>query len=99
VKIFTLDTGLCSISLLQELGFKFTWNNLLHTQVEQSIAAVLHEECTEEEEDEHKENPLLSQVSIIWFLHPILFNYVYHVFIMEHLFMSTEIFAHNSHEV
>ncbi|KAK2169540.1 hypothetical protein LSH36_9g15052 [Paralvinella palmiformis] len=58
VELATLGT----LGLLIELGFKFTWNNLLHTQVEQSIAAVLHEECTEEEEDEHKENPLLSQL-------------------------------------
>ena len=53
------------LHLWQDLAFKYTWNNLLHTQVEQCLAIVLQDESSEDEEEEHKENPLLSQVSNI----------------------------------
>lgn len=54
--------NLGTLGLLIELAFKYTWNNLLHTQVEQCLAIVLQDESSEEEDEEHKENPLHSQL-------------------------------------
>jgi len=46
---------------LQELFFKYSWNNFLHTQVEKCITTVLNNPPTEE--DGEQSTPLVDVVS------------------------------------
>lgn len=51
------------LSVFQELFFKYTWNNFLHSQVEQCIAFALNSELSLSVENDASENVLLQNVS------------------------------------
>ena len=51
----------CFKSDLQELFFKYSWNNFLHAQVEKCITTVLNNPPTEE--DGEQSTPLVDVVS------------------------------------
>ena len=50
----------------QELFFKYTWNNFLHSQVEQYIAFALNSELSLSVENDASENVLLQNVSTFY---------------------------------
>lgn len=51
------------MEVLLDLFFKYVWNNFLHAQVEQCIAAAFKSHCKQENSDE---NAMYSYVSIIF---------------------------------
>ena len=55
-----------SLLSLQDLCFKYMWNNFLHTQVEQSVSTVLAGNAADEgsNEEEKSDNHLLDHVRI-----------------------------------
>ena len=53
-------------SVFQELFFKYTWNNFLHSQVEQCIAFALNSELSLSVENDASENVLLQNVSTFY---------------------------------
>jgi len=52
--------------VFQELFFKYTWNNFLHSQVEQCIAFALNSELSLSVENDASENVLLQNVSTFY---------------------------------
>ena len=52
--------------VFQELFFKYTWNNFLHSQVEQCIAFAMNSELSLSIENDASENVLLQNVSIVY---------------------------------
>ena len=60
--VFDLDLHVFVFNL-QELFFKYSWNNFLHTQVEKCITTVLNNPPTEE--DGEQCTPLVDVVSLL----------------------------------
>lgn len=58
-KLAELDT----INILLDLFFKYTWNNFLHTQVEQCLAFALNADISTGEENDGQKNCLIAHVS------------------------------------
>lgn len=56
-------TALGTINVLLDLFFKYTWNNFLHTQVEQCLAFVLNTEIPAVEGNPSEEDCLVAHVS------------------------------------
>lgn len=54
-------SNLGTLNILLDLFFKYSWNNFLHTQVEQLISTILHNTPTSDQE-ENKVHPLLDQL-------------------------------------
>jgi SIT4 phosphatase-associated protein. len=52
--------------VFQELFFKYTWNNFLHSQVEQCIAFAMNSELSLSIENDASENVLLQNVSTLY---------------------------------
>ncbi|XP_067001625.1 serine/threonine-protein phosphatase 6 regulatory subunit 3 isoform X2 [Anabrus simplex] len=53
-----------TVEVLLDLFFKYTWNNFLHSQVEQCIAFALNSELNPSVRDETRENILLKHIFI-----------------------------------
>ena len=66
-----------AVYFLQELFFKYTWSNFLHTQVEVCLATVLSNAPAEV--DGNQEAPLLNQVSQV--------SNLYEALLLPHLYM------------
>lgn len=62
--------GLGTVETLLDLFFKYSWNNFLHSQVEQCLAFALNVEVVdcEGEGDNVGNNALLKNVSLLWWL-------------------------------
>lgn len=59
-KLAELDT----INILLDLFFKYTWNNFLHTQVEQCLAFALNADISSGEGEEVQKNSLIAHVLV-----------------------------------
>lgn len=59
-KLAELDT----INILLDLFFKYTWNNFLHTQVEQCLAFALNADLSSGEEGEVQKNCLIAHILV-----------------------------------
>ena len=57
-------TKRCHITVFQDLFFKYSWNNFLHTQVEHCVSTILNNPPSEE--DGKRSCPLINVVSLFY---------------------------------